>query len=197
MDAGSPRAGAAPLQGFEIGDTVLVLIGLDRYARAEQRPELEVARESAQQYLDQAPIRNQQDRLWKLWGIHLLGGSEIALAEARNALIKAQREDGGWSQTDADPASDAYSTGQALYMLLQTGTPPDDPVSIRARDWLLNTQHADGSWLVESRVKIKAQPFFENGDPHGEHQFLSTAATCWATAALAHLLPREPPVALP
>jgi hypothetical protein len=47
------------------------------------------------------------------------------------------------------------------------------------------TQHADGSWLAESHVKSKAQPYFENGDPHGEHPFPSTAATAWVTAALA------------
>ena len=77
-------------------------------------------------------------------------------------------------------------------MLCQTGMTKDDPVAQRARDYLLRTQHPDGSWLVESRVKNKAQPYFENGDPHGEHQFLSTAATCWATAALAQLLPPKP-----
>ena len=47
----------------------------------------------------------------------------------------------------------------------------------------------DGSWLAESHVKNKAQPYFENGDPHGEHQFLSTAATAWAVAGLAQMLP--------
>jgi len=46
--------------------------------------------------------------------------------------------------------------------------------------YLLKTQHADGSCLVESRLRSKAQAYFENGDPHGEHQFLSTAAACWA-----------------
>ena len=68
----------------------------------------------------------------------------------------------------------------------------DQPSIIRARDYLLKTQHADGSWLAESPVKFKAQPCFENGDPHGEHQFLSTAATAWATAGLAQLLPPKP-----
>ncbi|MEQ1853069.1 MAG: hypothetical protein ABMA01_15940, partial [Chthoniobacteraceae bacterium] len=62
----------------------------------------------------------------------------------------------------------------------------------RARDFLLNSQLADGSWLVTSRVKNKVQPYFENGDPHGEHQFISTAAASWAVAALAQLLPAKP-----
>ena len=179
----------APLQGSEIGDTVLVLIGLERYATTGQQPKVAAARASAEKFLAQAKLRNQQDRLWRLWGLHRLGGDADAKATTLAAILKAQRPDGGWSQTDNDESSDAYSTGQTLFMLCQTGMAKEDPVAQRARDYLLKTQHADGSWLVESRVKFKAQPYFENGDPHGEHQFLSSAATCWATAALAQLLP--------
>ena len=181
----------APLQGSEIGDTVLVLIGLEKFATAEQRPKVAAARVSAEKYLAETKLRNQQDRLWRLWGLHQLGGDPFVKTATRDAILKAQRPDGGWPQTDTDAASDAYSTGQALFMLCKSGTSPDDPVALRARDYLLKTQLADGSWLVESRVKNKAQPYFENGDPHGEHQFLSTAATCWSTAALAQLLPPQ------
>jgi hypothetical protein len=77
-------------------------------------------------------------------------------------------------------------------MLLKTGTASDHPAIIRARDYLLRTQYPDGSWLATSHVKNKAQPYFENGDPHGVDQFLSTAATAWAVAGLAQLLPPKP-----
>jgi len=107
-------------------------------------------------------------------------------------ILDSQRDDGGWSQLDGDQSSDAYSTGQAVYMLCKSGTPIDENAIERARDYLIRTQLEDGSWLVESRVKNKAQVYFENGDPHGEHQFLSTAATSWGTAALSILLPFEP-----
>ena len=186
-----------PLQGSDIGDTVLVLIGLKEYATAGQQPKVAAARASAEKYLAEAKLRNQQDRLWRLWGLDRLGGDAGTKEAVRTAIVKAQRADGGWSQNDSDPASDAYSTGQALFMLCQTGTAHDAPVAQRARDYLLKTQLPDGSWLVETRMKFKAQPYFENGDPHGEHQFLSTAATCWATAALAQLLPPNPPLAKP
>lgn len=180
-----------PLQGSELGDTVLVLLGLEKFATPEQRPQLATARADAEKFLAQAKLRNQQDRLWRLWGLHQLGGDADLKAVTRAALLQSQRTDGGWSQNDADVESDAYSTAQTLFMLCQTGTAKDDPAIRRARDYLLKCQHADGSWLVESRVKNKAQPYFENGDPHGEHQFLSTAATAWATAGLAQLLPRR------
>jgi N-acyl-D-amino-acid deacylase len=194
--AGKPRDGRwiascrrPPLQGSDIGDTVLVLIGLKEYATIDQQPKLAAARATAEKYLAGAKLRHQQDRLWRLWGLHRLGGDPAAKDAVLNAILKAQRPDGGWSQNDDDPQSDAYSTGQALFMLCQTGTAHDAPVAQRARDYLLKTQLPDGSWRVESRMIFKAQPYFENGDPHGEHQFLSTAATCWATAALAQLLP--------
>lgn len=183
----------APMQASLIGDTVLVLIGLEKYATPEQRPRVSEARTKAEQWLAKAPVRDQQDRLWRLWGLHYLGGAESLKESTIAAIFAVQRDDGGWGETK-DRASDAYSTGQTLFMLLKTGTAADHPAIIRARDYLLKSQHADGSWLAESHVKFKAQPYFENGDPHGEHQFLSTAATAWATAGLAQLLIPKPAV---
>lgn len=177
-----------PLQGSPLGDTVLVLIGLEHYATAAQRNSFVAARSSAEKYLAGAPLKNQQDRLWRFWGLAQLGGDDATRETTLAAIVKSQRADGGWSQQDADPASDAYSTAQTLFMLGRTGFDKDEPAAQRALEYLLKTQLADGSWLVASRVKNKAQPYFENGDPHGEDQFLSTAATCWATAALAQFL---------
>ena len=105
----------------------------------------------------------------------------------RNQIIQAQRADGGWSHTDGQE-SDAYSTGQTSFMLCQTKAEPDNAAVPRARDYLLKAQRADGSWFVESWVKYKAQPDFDNGDPHGENQFVSTAATAWAFAGLSQLI---------
>lgn len=180
-----------PLQGSDIADTVLSLLGMKQYATAEQQTALARASAAAEKWLQQAPLKTQEDRVWRLWGLHRLTGDAEAKKAVLAAIVAAQREDGGWPQTE-DRASDAFSTGQTLFMLCKAGTPPDDPVVQRARDYLLRTQLADGSWLVESHVKYKAQPYFENGDPHGEHQFLSVAATAWATAGLAHLLPPKP-----
>lgn len=178
-----------PLQGSDVADTVLALIGMERYATAAQRPQLAKARAAAERWLAQAPLTTQEDRIWRLWGLHRLNGDAAAQASVRQGIMAAQLKDGGWTPADGQP-SDAFATGQTLFVLRQTGSPQDDPAVVRARDYLLRTQHADGSWRVESRVKVKAQPYFENGDPHGEHQFLSTAATAWATAALATLLTR-------
>ncbi len=181
----------APMQASMIGDTVLVLLGIEKYATPEQRPQVNAARKLAEQWLVQAPLTHQQDRLWRLWGLHQLGGNDTLKLQIVDAILAEQTDDGGWAET-MNRESDTYSTGQALFMLLKTGVAPDHPAILRARDYLLKKQHADGSWLAESHVKFKAQQYFENGDPYGDHQFLSTAATAWATAGLAQLLPSRP-----
>jgi hypothetical protein len=80
--------------------------------------------------------------------------------------------------------SDAYATGQVLAALHEAGvvTAKDRPYR-RAVSYLLKTQLADGSWFVESR-SLPVQPYFETEFPHGRSQFISCAATAWATLAL-------------
>lgn len=97
-------------------------------------------------------------------------------------VLDSQRGDGGWAQLDA-MESDAYATGQTLWILQATGFDTAEEAYQRGTKYLLSTQ-CDGSWFVRSRSK-PVQPYFDNADPHGKDQFISTPATCWAVAALA------------
>ena len=54
--------------------------------------------------------------------------------------------------------------------------------------YLLATQRPDGTWYVRSRSR-PFQIYFESGFPHGKDQFISMAASGWATTALALTLP--------
>ena len=56
-------------------------------------------------------------------------------------------------------------------------------VYTRGIDFLLKTQYSDGSWFVRSRA-VPLQPHFDSGFPHGRDQFISAAATNWATQAM-------------
>ncbi len=95
-----------------------------------------------------------------------------------------QRADGGWSQIPT-LASDAYATGQALTALAESGAlKPTDPVYQKGVRFLLGTQLEDGSWYVRTRA-VPVQPYFDSEFPHGKDQFISAAATNWATMALA------------
>ena len=126
----------------------------------------------------------------RFWGLRLLEEQDDAtvqkqVAGLRETILAAQREDGGWSQLP-DMESDAYATGQTLYVLAESDLPADSQAIERAVEFLLNTQLEDGSWRVETRAK-PVQVFFDNGDPHGKSQFISVAGTSWATAALARV----------
>ncbi len=178
----------APLQASMVGDTVLSLIGIEQYASEEQRPRAAIARAAADRWLAGVPLTSQQDRLWRLWGLQHLGGDDDIKRIVREAILVAQRNDGGWAEADDRP-SDALSTGQTIFMLCNAGVLPDDPAITRGCDFLLRTQFADGSWKFESHAK-PVQPFFDNGDPHGKDQFISVAATAWATSALVQLIPK-------
>ncbi len=108
---------------------------------------------------------------------------------ARGELVRAQRSDGGWAQIPGLD-SDAYATGLALYALHVGGRlPPSEPAYRRGVAFLLKDQIADGSWYVRTRA-LPFQPFFESGFPHGLDQWISAAASSWASMAL--LLAREP-----
>ena len=108
---------------------------------------------------------------------------------AAKALRDTQHVDGGWSQLDAQP-SDAYATGSALVALHLTGQlATNTPVYRRGLAYLKATQQSDGSWHVKSRSK-PFQTYFESGFPHKEDQFISIAASSWATAALVLACPK-------
>ena len=71
------------------------------------------------------------------------------------ASIRAQQNaDGGWSQTP-NMASDAYATGQTLYVLARAGTKQEASEMKRGIEFLTRTQCEDGSWPMTSRVNAK------------------------------------------
>jgi squalene cyclase len=181
--------------------TVLAAAGIRNFATPARKEPAIAAVARARAWLATAKLPAHEDRVARLLGLHWLGdGANEPLAAARDAVLNTQSPDGGWSQLP-DMASDAYATGTALYVLWETR--PGEPTAgalpgevfhrsvARAADWLVRQQLPDGSWHVRTRAK-PVQDFFDNGDPHGADQFLSMAATGWATAALAATLAGEP-----
>ena len=85
--------------------------------------------------------------------------------------------------------SDAYATGSVLVALHEAGgLSVSDLVYQRGVAFLVKIQQADGSWLVRLRSR-PFQTYYESGFPHGKDQFISSAATGWATTALALACP--------
>jgi hypothetical protein len=72
-------------------------------------------------------------------------------------LLGRQNDDGGWGQLSGAP-SDAYATGQVLYVLILAGTSRDRPEIRRAAAFLVATQEDDGSWRMSPRSHPDAAP---------------------------------------
>ena len=135
---------------------------------------------AATQWLTTTPPKSTEDAVFRLFGLTWAG--DAAVDSARRDLLTLQRADGGWAQLPT-LESDAYATGSALVALHEARLGVTSAPYRRGVEFLLRTQHRDGSWHVRSRSH-PTQIFFESGFPHGEDQFISAAATNWATQAL-------------
>lgn len=181
-----PPSNRPPLEVSSVSCTVLSALGVKRFSSADQREAATRALAKARAWLTQAQFPEQEDLNFALWGQFLLGGTDESRIDLRDRILTSRQADGGWSQNPS-LASDAYATGQTLFILAECGLSPTEAAFREGVAFLLETQQDDGSWHVVSRSK-PIQPWFDNGDPHDKDQFISIAATSWATAALAKSL---------
>ncbi len=173
-----------PVQSSYFTVTALSLSILNAYAPKDHTAEIAERKARAKTWLLTTPARNTEDRTFRLLGLKWAGASLAERQKAIEELRALQRPDGGWAQLPS-LHSDAYATGEALFALNQAGeVSVTDPAYQRGVRFLLNTQDEDGSLFVNKRA-IPANNYFDAGFPHGESQFISYSATCWATMALA------------
>jgi squalene cyclase len=183
--------GRPPIESSDIQGTATALRAIQVYMPKVQRTEYDKSVQLAAEWLAQAQPKSTEDRAFQLFGLIWAGGNQEIVRKAAGDLLKEQRSDGGWAQTSSLP-SDAYATGQALVALKEAGVvTPADATYNRGARFLMNTQGEDGSWYVRSR-SIPFQPYFESGFPYGPDQFISAAATNWATMALLPLARYNP-----
>lgn len=178
-----------PTEATPFTTTYVALYGLASYGTPAQADRIAARRTKARDWLIKTPPKEHEERVFRLWGLDAAGASQSDIAAAAKELLAKQRDDGGWAQLDSgEPEtalrSDPYATGTALVALHQVGgLAISDPAYERGLSYLLKTQLEDGSWHVISRSK-PFQPYFETGFPHGNDQFISAAASGWATWAL-------------
>ena len=178
-----PLAHRPPLEGSIITATALTMRALKEYAPAHERETYNTMIARGAAWIAGAEARTTEDFAFQVLGLHWGGGDRAGMQKVAKALIAQQRPDGGWSQLPS-MQSDAYATGQVLVALGHSGAlPATDPAYKRGVQFLLKTQAEDGSWFVRTRA-IALQPHFESGFPYGKDQFISAAATNWATMAL-------------
>jgi ankyrin repeat protein len=172
-----------PEDGSDFLFTALSVRGLQAYAPRGRTEEIARRIGRARAWLESARPRDTTDRFFQLLGLRWSGADADAISRSARSLLKQQGADGGWSQIPTLP-SDAYATGGALYALHEgAGLSDDDPAYRHGVEFLLSTQLPDGSWYVPTRC-FPLVEYFNSGFPHGKSQFISAAATCWATMAL-------------
>ena len=99
-----------------------------------------------------------------------------------DAFLRRQNKDGGWGQL-ADLPSDAYATGQALYVLNLAGVKKDREEVRRGVAFLVASQKEDGSWPMTPRAHPDATPS-NNPVP------ITYFGSAWATLGLMRSLPK-------
>jgi hypothetical protein len=176
-----PGANRPPIEASEFTFTAVNMRGIQQF-RAADCALCDRSIERAVQWLSSASPLTTEDRVFRVFGLAWGHAPQSVLQPVMRELLSAQRPDGGWSQLQGRP-SDAYATGETLNALRAAGVAPSDAAYRRGVEYLLRTQLPDGSWFVRRRTH-PTQPYFESGFPHGRNQYISAAATNWATLAL-------------
>ena len=175
-----------PINESQTTDAAWVIMALQGQTGPDAPKSQREALAKAVAWLDAAKRSDlHQDKVLKvLLGVRS-GKPRKALQTTIDELLALQRADGGWSQTVPGPRSDAFATGQTLYVLSLAGYTAERPEIRRGVDFLVATQKPDGSWPMISRSTPDGSP--------GSAKLLTPitcAASSWATLALARLAPK-------
>jgi squalene cyclase len=175
-----------PINESQTTDVAWILMALEGDAMADASETQRAALAKATGWFETATHSElHQEKVLKLLLKVRSAESRDNLQAAIDELFALQRGDGGWSQTIPEPASDAFATGQTLYVLSLAGYSAERPQIKRAIDFLVASQAADGSWPMVSRSTPDGSP--------GSSKLLTPitcAASSWATIGLARLVPK-------
>jgi ankyrin repeat protein len=174
----------SPMGDGPISITAQALLALRHYKIPARRAEFDDRIARARAWLLRAEPRFTEEAAWRLLALSSAGAPPEQIRKVADSLMAQQRSDGGWAG-NPNLASDAFSTARALYALRETALlDAANRGHRRGVQYLLRTQYPDGSWHVRSRA-VKFQPYFQSGFPFEHDQWISAAATAWATTALA------------
>lgn len=176
-----------PINESKASDAAWFIMALQGGVQRDPSPSHRAALERAIAWLEGPGLPdNQQMKVLKLLVAIRANRPRGDLQPAIDQLLALQRPDGGWNQTPV-PGSDAFATGQTLYVLALAGYTCERPEIQKGIDFLVGTQKSDGSWPMTSRATPDGRP--------GSAKLLTPitcAADSWATLALSRLAPKNP-----
>jgi squalene-hopene/tetraprenyl-beta-curcumene cyclase len=172
---------------FESDEVATILgyvsLGPQVPASAEEKSEVRDARTKAAAWLEKStPNDTTQAIVYRLLRRIRDAEPPESLKPAIDQFLARQNSDGGWGQLKEAP-SDAYATGQALYILNLAGLKNDRPEIQRAAALLVSTQKEDGSWPMTARSHEGATPA-NNPVP------ITYFGSAWGTLGLARTVPK-------
>jgi ankyrin repeat protein len=163
------------------------------YAPAEWRAERDACLLRARRWLAASRPLSTEDASFRLMGLVWAGGSAAGIAGAQRDLLALRTPAGAWPELPSYQA-DAYSTGEAIYALRESGVAAADHALGGALRFLVSTQAPDGTWRVHTRMVSPAPlspDYFPTGFPYAKDEYLSYAGSSWATMALLSALPAD------
>jgi Squalene-hopene cyclase C-terminal domain len=176
-----------PINESQITDAVWIILALQGEIERDPSESQRGALKKATAWLAGAKVSdNLQEKVLKALMAIRAGQSRNEMQIVIDELLARQRTDGGWSQT-TEMTSDAFATGQTLYVLSLAGYTAEQPDIKRAINFLVATEKPDGSWPMTSRSTPDGKP--------GSAKLLTPitcAASAWATLGLARLAPKRP-----
>jgi Squalene-hopene cyclase C-terminal domain/Prenyltransferase and squalene oxidase repeat len=175
-----------PINESQTTDAAWIIMALEGETGPDGTGSRRAALSRAIAWLDAAKLSNiHQDKVLTVLMGTRSGKPRETMQTAIDELLTLQRADGGWSQTVPELKSDAFATGQTLYVLSLAGYSAERPEIKRGIDFLVATQLPDGSWPMISRSTPDGSP--------GSSKLLTPitcAASSWATLGLARLAPK-------
>ena len=176
-----------PINESQTTDAAWIIMALEGETGPDAPDSQRAALSKAIAWLDASKLSDiHQDKALKV----LMGARSAKPRETMQTtideLLALQRADGGWSQTVPELKSDAFATGQTLYVLSLAGYTAERPEIKRGINFLVATQTPDGSWPMTSRST-------PDGKPGGAKLLtpITCAASAWATLGLTRLAPKR------
>jgi hypothetical protein len=163
--------------------TLLASMALELAADSKVKPEVRDARAKAAAWLaNMKPSDTTQAAALRLFVRDRAGETARTVQAEIDQFLSRQNKDGGWGQLK-NTASDAYATGQALYVLSLAGVKNDREEVQRGVTFLVNTQKEDGSWPMTRRSHPGVTPS-NNLVP------ITYFGSAWATLGLMRSAPK-------
>jgi len=179
-----------PSSGSDFTTTYVALRGLAAFGTKEQSSKIKARMKTIRKWMLSETPKETEDRVFQLRSLSYFFEDDATIKKKVEQLLKIQQDDGGWAQ-NSNMECDPYATASVLVAVIRSGNLKTNHKAIQhGLQYLLDTQMEDGTWHVVTRAK-PFQPYYETGFPHGKDQFISIAASSWATLALLIALPEE------